>query len=108
MKSLIASICVIIIFSVFSCNTGGPRWQELFNGEDLSGWVQKGGDATFEVVDNTIVGTSVMNIPNSFLCTGETYGDFILEYELKVDPMLNSGVQIRSHSDPHCGKGRSR
>ena len=39
---------------------------------------------------------SVPNTGNSFLCTEKTYGDFILELEFKVDPKLNSGVQIRS------------
>ncbi|UCE46211.1 MAG: DUF1080 domain-containing protein, partial [Phycisphaerales bacterium] len=34
--------------------------------------------------------------PNSFLCTEKEYGDFILEFEVKCDPSLNSGVQIRS------------
>lgn len=34
--------------------------------------------------------------PNSFLCTQESFGDFELEFEVKVDEGLNSGVQIRS------------
>ncbi len=85
---------------------GQPEWQDLINGEDLPGWVQRGGEATFEVIDNTIVGTSVLNTPNSFLCTEETYADFILEYEFKVDPLLNSGVQIRSLSLPEYRDGR--
>ena len=36
------------------------------------------------------------NTGNSFLCTEKDYGDFVLELEFKVDPALNSGVQIRS------------
>src|SRR4029079_13973442 len=36
------------------------------------------------------------NTPNSFLCTKQHYGDFVLELEFKVDHGLNSGVQIRS------------
>ncbi|MCP4709709.1 MAG: DUF1080 domain-containing protein, partial [Planctomycetes bacterium] len=32
--------------------------------------------------------------------------DFILEYEFKVDPTLNSGVQIRSHSYPEYNNSR--
>lgn len=67
-------------------------------GKDLSGWVQRGGKATYAVVGKELVGTSVLNTPNSFLCTEKTYGDFILEYEFKVDPRLNSGVQIRSQA----------
>lgn len=68
----------------------------LFNGKDLTGWVQRGGKAKYHVEGNEIVGTSVMKTPNSFLCTEKTYGDFIFEYEFKVDPRLNSGVQFRS------------
>jgi hypothetical protein len=38
----------------------------------------------------------VLNTPNTFLCTEKSYRDFVLEYDFKVDPRLNSGVQIRS------------
>src|SRR5262245_23886936 len=69
---------------------------DLFNGKDLSGWVQRGGKAKYAVEGNEIAGTSVMDTPNSFLCTEKTYGDFVLEYDFKADPKLNSGVQIRS------------
>lgn len=71
-------------------------WQPLFNGKDLSGWVQRGGKANYKVENEEIVGSSVPNTPNSFLCTEKDYGDFVLELEFKVDPALNSGVQIRS------------
>jgi hypothetical protein len=71
-------------------------WVNLFNGRDLTGWVQKGGKAKYSVEDGAIVGRSVLKTPNSFLCTAREYGDFILEYDFKVDPSLNSGVQIRS------------
>lgn len=75
---------------------GDGDWINLFNGHDLAGWVQRGGQALYTVENDTIVGASVVNTPNSFLCTGKTYGDFILEYDFKVDARLNSGVQIRS------------
>jgi hypothetical protein len=69
---------------------------DLFNGKDFTGWTQRGGKATYTIEGDEIVGTSVTNTPNTFLCTDQTYGDFILEYEFKVDARLNSGVQIRS------------
>lgn len=81
-------------------------WIDLFNGKDLNDWQQKGGDATYEVVDGTILGTTVANSPNSFLCTEQIYADFILEYEMHVDTGLNSGVQIRSNSFPDYRNGR--
>jgi hypothetical protein len=71
-------------------------WVSLFNGKNLDGWVQRGGKAKYRVEDGQIVGTSVPNTSNSFLCTTKNYGNFILELEFKVHPKLNSGVQIRS------------
>ena len=71
-------------------------WTPLFNGKDLEGWIQKGGKAKYRIEDGAIVGSSVPDTPNSFLCTAKEYGDFALELEFKVDPALNSGVQIRS------------
>jgi len=70
----------------------------LFDGKTLDGWEQKGGKAKYTVEDGCIVGTSVPNTSNSFLCTKKHYSDFILELEFKVDPGLNSGVQVRSNS----------
>jgi len=34
------------------------------------------------------------------------YGDFIFEIEVKVDPVVNSGIQIRSNSFPYYRNGR--
>jgi hypothetical protein len=47
-------------------------------------------------VDGTIVGTTTEGSPNSFLASNKEYGDFELEFEVKVDDALNSGVQLRS------------
>ncbi len=73
-------------------------WLKLFNGKDLDGWVQKGGAAKYRIEEGVIVGSSVPNTGNSFLCTSKDYGDFTLELEFKVHDGLNSGVQIRSHA----------
>lgn len=72
-------------------------WVALFDGATLDGWVQRGGEAKYRVEDGQIVGSSVPNTSNSFLCTDRDYGDFVLELEFLVDPALNSGVQVRSH-----------
>jgi hypothetical protein len=88
----------LILFAACSTAFAAESWTELFNGKDLDGWVKRGGKAEYKVEDGAIVGTSMMNTPNTFLCTGRDYSDFVLEYEFKVDPLLNSGVQIRSNS----------
>jgi hypothetical protein len=75
-------------------------WAPLFNGKDLEGWKQINGRAKYEAKEGCIVGASVPNSPNSFLCTTKNYADFELEFEVMVHPELNSGVQIRSESKP--------
>lgn len=89
-----------LLFWATACSTtfAADGWTDLFNGKTLDGWIQRGGKAKYAVEDGCIVGTSTLNTPNSFLCTPRDYADFVLEYEFKVDPKLNSGVQIRSQS----------
>ncbi|MBI5694066.1 MAG: DUF1080 domain-containing protein [Verrucomicrobia bacterium] len=80
-----------------SCSlTAADGWVPLFNGKNLDGWEQHSGKAKYRVEDGAIVGTTVLNTGNSFLCTKKTYGDFILEFEFKVAKGMNSGVQFRS------------
>ncbi|MBI3462862.1 MAG: DUF1080 domain-containing protein [Planctomycetes bacterium] len=73
-------------------------WVNLFNGKDLDGWVQRGGKAKYRVENGEVVGSTVPNTPNSFLCTTRDYSDFILELEFKVQKGLNSGIQVRSQA----------
>lgn len=82
------------------------NWQQLFNGENLQGWKQLNGKAKYEVKNAEIIGTTVSNEPNSFLCTEKTYGNFILEFEVFVAKDINSGVQIRSLSKADYRDGR--
>jgi hypothetical protein len=81
-------------------------WRPLFNGKSLEGWTTCNGTAPFTVEDGAVVGRAVVGSPNSFLCTKDTFGDFILEYEVKVESEMNAGVQIRSIHDPAIKGGR--
>lgn len=71
-------------------------WVSLFDGKTLEGWTVRGGTAHYEVKDGTILGRTVEGSPNTFLCKGD-YADFQLELEVRCDPRLNSGIQVRSH-----------
>jgi hypothetical protein len=74
------------------------KFVSIFDGKSLEGWTQLNGTATYEVKDETIVGTTKKGSPNSFLCSNKLYGDFELLFEVKVHNSLNSGVQIRSQT----------
>lgn len=100
----------LILMTLWSC---GPKekqddgWRDLFNGKDLSGWKVVAGSATFDVANGEIIGTAVAGSPNTFLITEETFGDFILELELKVEhTSSNSGIMARGQYDPAARDGK--
>lgn len=86
----------LLVLTACATTDTSRGWTPLFNGEDLSGWVQHGGKAKYAAEQGEIVGRTVPNTANSFLCTTRTFRDFILELEFKPMTGLNSGVQIRS------------
>ncbi|MBA2115515.1 3-keto-disaccharide hydrolase [Bremerella alba] len=96
----------LLLFCFTATVQAEEGWTELFNGKDLTGWTQKNGTATYEVVDGTILGTTKTGSPNSFLCSDKDYGDFELEFDVKVHDRLNSGVQIRSQTKGNTNEGR--
>ena len=82
------------------------EWETPYNGKNLKELEKAERQCTFLVEEGCITGISAMNSSNSFLTTGKEYGNFVLEYEMKMDTGLNSGVQIRSHSIPAYEDGR--
>lgn len=101
-KNILLIALVLLAGSLFA----QEKWEPLFNGKNLNGWQKLNGKAEYKVVDGTIVGISRMNTVNTFLATKKNYGDFILEFEFKVDDALNSGVQFRSQSLKEYQDGR--
>lgn len=100
----------ITSLALVSC-AGGQQmddgWTDLFNGKDLTGWKPVAGTAIFEVVDGAIEGSAVAGSPNTFLITEETYGDYILELDLKIEHLSsNSGVMARGQYDPAARDGK--
>lgn len=114
---------MLAVLSLSACNSGdSPEndgeasdstqtddqagWIDLFNGENFDGWTQRGGEAKYTVENGEVVGTTVAETPNSFMCTEKNYSNFVLELDVKVDTALNSGIQIRSNSLPEYKDGR--
>lgn len=113
-KNILLGLVVTGTMAV-SCQQGEEKtqqeenWQSLFDGETLDGWKVIGGEAKYDVEDGAIVGTMTKGVPNSFLATENTYADFILELDFKLEgESTNSGVQIRSQVDEEANDGRGR
>jgi hypothetical protein len=102
-KHTVIAVLAALVFSMIA-QAEDKAWVPLFDGKTLDGWIQKNGIATYRVEDGAIVGKTAKGSANSFLCTEGEYGDFELEFEVKLlDNELNSGVQIRSQTKPAKG-----
>jgi len=105
-KTMFIGASAAVFFAVAPiAPAAGPDWHSLTPDRSLAGWSVRGGKATFAVAGQEIVGRSVLGSPNSFLITDATFGDFILEYDAKVDPQLNSGVMVRAERRPDYRDG---
>ena len=105
MKKSILLVLAIALFSFGTTKNKNTPWIHLIDGNTLDGWTILGGNASYKVEYGVIIGTTVANSPNTFLTTNNHYGDFILELDYKVNPSMNSGIQIRSNSLPAYRNG---
>jgi hypothetical protein len=72
-------------------------FKPLFNGEDLSGWVQPEDKSIWSVEDGEIVGKTKQGQlkKNEFLVTDRPYRNFVLKAKVKI---LNGNSGIQFHS----------
>ncbi len=96
MKKTTFATLLILLISFSFAQKSTEQWEYLFNGKDLKGWKKLNGTANYTVKNGELIGTTVLNSPNTFLATEKVYGDFIFEMDFKVDKNMNSGVQFRS------------
>lgn len=98
-------IWILLLITLYSCNTQKQKWKAPIDKGTLKEWEVMNGDATFQLEGKSIVAYAKMNTRNTFLATKKSYSNFILELDVKVDPRINSGIQIRSHSIPEYHDG---
>lgn len=87
---------ILMMMMATAITINAQEWVDLFNGKNFKGWEKLDGNAEYRVENGEVIGTSKSGTPNTFMATKKVYDDFILEYEMKMDRGLNSGVQFRS------------
>ena len=105
-KQTIALMCVSVVLLYGNCTAKDPaplQFRELFNGKDLSGWVNVNTDKdTWIVRDGMLV---CKGRPIGVMRTKRQYENFILEIEWKhLVAGGNSGVFVWSEGVPPKGK----
>jgi hypothetical protein len=66
----------------------------IFNGKDLAGW-KVVGEPYWKVVDGAIVGENDADMKGSMLYTEKSYGDVIVEAEVRYQGRIDSGIMVR-------------
>jgi hypothetical protein len=76
-----------------------PQWRDLFNGKDLSGWINVNTDEdTWKVKDGLLISSGH---PIGVMRSDRQYENFILHIEWKhIEPGGNSGVFVWSDARP--------
>jgi hypothetical protein len=107
LPTLLAALCLGLPASVIRAEENDDDWVPLFNGQDLSGWVQVNcAPETFTVRDEMIICTGE---PMGILRTDRMYENFILELEWRhMEPRGNSGLFVWSNPLPAVGRPFSR
>lgn len=95
-RILLAGLVGVGSFLVFALPSATPADEEgyvsIFNGKDLTGWIERGSKGGYVVEDGKLVCTP----HGRFLFTEKEYADFSFKFEFKLTPGANNGVAIRS------------
>lgn len=80
----------------------------IFNGHDLTGWHSSELETFWRVEDGVLIGESVAGLHENYLWTDESYGDFVLEFDVRWSGEIDSGVEMREpHLQLQLGVSRS-
>lgn len=89
-------LLLLIYTAISNSFLSAQKFKALHNNTSLNDFNIIGGSATYDIHNGTITGKTDLRSPNTFLSTKKEYANFELKLEVKVDPKLNSGIQIRS------------
>lgn len=97
MKTLLPTLLIASALTACVTEQNRSQWDNWFANGKLDGFQIVSGNASYQVENGVLVGTTVEGSPNTFLATTKPCMDFELQFEVNVDDQLNSGVQVRSH-----------
>lgn len=90
------SFLLLSLISIFSASAfaAEPGFTSLFNGKDLTGWVQPSKKGEGYGVKDGVIFCAKGGGGN--LLTEKEYSNFVFRFEFKLDPGSNNGVGIRT------------
>lgn len=73
---------------------GGPKLEPIFNGQDLTGWTSPDMEKFWRVENGILIGESVGALNENYLWSEKSYGDFVLEFDVRWTGEVDTGVEF--------------
>ncbi|CAN5424858.1 hypothetical protein BH23BAC1_BH23BAC1_35370 [soil metagenome] len=86
----------VAYFDEVAHELGQVFWRQLFNGQDLSGWI--GATNAFEI-KNGVMEFNPEKAGANNLFTEDEYANFVFQFDFKLTPGANNGLGIRAPLD---------
>ena len=94
---LISSIALLLTLATSAfAQTKSEELKPIFNGKDLTGWKVPDPNPFWKVVDGVLVGENDEKLKGHVLHTEKSYGNFVLELEVRWSGEIDSGVMLRN------------
>ena len=95
MKPIALAACLVLLTSFPALAQSPPQFHDLFNGKDLTGWVNiNTAPDTWTMRDGMLVNTGK---PIGVMCSAKMYENFVMHVEwMHLEPGGNSGVFVWS------------
>jgi len=87
---------VWILVLTVSAWAAEPKLEPIFNGKDLTGWTSPQMESYWRVENGVLIGENDAALKGHYLWSEKTYGDFVLEFDVRWMGEIDSGVEIRS------------
>lgn len=95
MKRVLVALVVLLSASLLGAADAKDDLQPVFNGKDLSGWKPPADNKWWKVVDGVLVGENDDARKGSMLYSEKSYGDVVVEAEVRWSGEIDSGIMLR-------------
>lgn len=106
MRCSIALSCLVLFTA--GIRAAERKLEPIFNGQDLAGWRAEGAKDFWRVEHGILVGENVAGLDGHYLWTEKSFGDFVLEFDVRWTGEIDSGIEMREpHLQLQLGVSRS-
>jgi hypothetical protein len=93
-------VALSLVFATTAvCRAEEPKLRPLFNGKDLSNFKAEGAAEFWRIENEVLIGENNKEMKGHYLWTEKSYGDFVLEFDVRwkaaTDRGVDTGIEMR-------------